>query len=976
MTMAIYHFTVKIIQRSKGKNAVAAAAYRHASKMYDNKEMREYDYSKKQDVIHSEIILPPKSPAWIEHIIDNDNVHSSSESLWNLIEEIEIRKDAQLAREIEFALPLELSEDQNLELTRAFIKEQLCLRGMVADFSIHWDVDNPHVHILLSTRELSLNGFGKKVTDWNSKDLLKELRMQWSQYANFHLKLHGIDIKIDHRSYEEQGIELIPGVHKGKAVMDMSKRGISTDIMQTAQQIAYKNFEIVSNNPDILLKKIESQHEFFSTDIIKNELEKHIAPERLHTTVKDVLTSINYHESVFTNKDIYKAIKNKGLEGAKELLFQEIMNSSSLIPLGVGQDGLSRYTTKAMFELENDIQKKVDVLFNTRHSKISTSSLNTSLLAHEKSTGTVLSDEQKNAVLHALKPSAISCIIGRAGTGKSFSMAALNRVWKDAGLKVEGVALSGVAADGLLKDANINSRTIASFNANLLNKNIVLTDKHVVVMDEAGMTDSHSMKVVLDAVTKARAKLVLVGDEAQIQPVGPGASFRAIVERIGFAKLETVYRQKEEWQRQATYYLSTGNVLKAFKAYKQHGHVNLLSSEQAAFKQLTQDWLKSYKQSANLSQQLIVAHKNDDVFKLNQLVRHERVLNGEISLGKIAKTKRGAVNIAEGDRIVFLKNDRHLGVKNGRFATLKSVNHDHNGEVSTFTAVLDGSSKEICVNLSKYDDFALGYAATVHKVQGMTVNNVFVYAGGYGWNRNLAYVAMSRHRENCHLYADTTTCKDETGLIRNLAKLGLKDSVLDYPLAFANRRGIDTTSIIKNITKHLATRLDALRCKIQHTIYKDFYQEHAAHKSLNAEPVNNVFIETKSISDLTCNEILASYVDMELKQTKLIQELHIAKASKVPNAKELTNEALLHTDKINRFVGMAMQHPEIIKHIKLLKGHKIPSIATIGGFRGVAERFAKNEYNSSDINVVLNQIRTKSLASSLQQDRSRGGRTH
>jgi ATP-dependent exoDNAse (exonuclease V) alpha subunit len=141
--MAIYHFSAKIIARSRGQSAVAAAAYRRATKFKDARLGYTQDYSKKEKVIHGEIVIPENSPAWLKTLIKTNN-HQAAEQLWNLVEQTERRKDSGLAREIVFALPLELNEQQNIALARSFIQEQFCQRGMIADFSVHWEKANPH----------------------------------------------------------------------------------------------------------------------------------------------------------------------------------------------------------------------------------------------------------------------------------------------------------------------------------------------------------------------------------------------------------------------------------------------------------------------------------------------------------------------------------------------------------------------------------------------------------------------------------------------------------------------------------------------------------------------------------------------------------------------------------------------------------------------------------------------------------------
>jgi hypothetical protein len=160
--VAIYHFSAKVIGRSSGRSAVAAAAYRSASALLDEREARTHDFSQKADVVHSEILLPEGAPErW-----------SNRGVLWNAVEAAEKRKDAQLAREVEFALPREVSREEGVVLARDFVQRTFVSRGMVADLNVHWPVDaqgeaKPHAHVMLTLREAGPEGFGLKVSAWN-----------------------------------------------------------------------------------------------------------------------------------------------------------------------------------------------------------------------------------------------------------------------------------------------------------------------------------------------------------------------------------------------------------------------------------------------------------------------------------------------------------------------------------------------------------------------------------------------------------------------------------------------------------------------------------------------------------------------------------------------------------------------------------------------------------------------------------------
>src|SRR4051812_24250396 len=203
--VAIYHFSAKVIARSHGRSAVAAAAYRSASALLDEREARTHDFSQKADVVHSEILLPEGAPErWADRGV-----------LWNAVEAAEKRKDAQLAREVEFALPRELSREEGVALARDFVQRTFVDRGMVADLNVHWPLDaqgeaKPHAHVMLTMREVGPEGFGLKVSAWNSVAELQGWREAWATRTNERLAELGHEVRIDHRSFKDQGVELAP----------------------------------------------------------------------------------------------------------------------------------------------------------------------------------------------------------------------------------------------------------------------------------------------------------------------------------------------------------------------------------------------------------------------------------------------------------------------------------------------------------------------------------------------------------------------------------------------------------------------------------------------------------------------------------------------------------------------------------------------------------------------------------------------
>ncbi|GFE72051.1 MobQ family relaxase [Chroococcus sp. FPU101] len=207
--MAIYHVSAKIISRSGGKSVLASAAYRAGDKLTDVRLGKSFDYTKKQGVDSTIILAPSNAPEWVYN----------REKLWNQVEAAENRKDSQLAREFNIALPVELSNELRKDLAKSYVQEQFVNRGMIADVAFH-DLysDNPHFHVLLTMRDITEQGFSKKKNrDWNSTELLVEQREAWANHVNAALKKIGlVEEKIDHRTLVAQGItERIAQVHLG-----------------------------------------------------------------------------------------------------------------------------------------------------------------------------------------------------------------------------------------------------------------------------------------------------------------------------------------------------------------------------------------------------------------------------------------------------------------------------------------------------------------------------------------------------------------------------------------------------------------------------------------------------------------------------------------------------------------------------------------------------------------------------------------
>lgn len=234
--MAIYHFSAKVISRAKGSSAVAAAAYRAASRLHDERLDRAHDFTNKAGVVHSEIMAPENT---LERWKDRA-------TLWNEVEAFEKRKDAQLAREVEFAIPRELDQADGIELARAFVQREFVDKGMVADLNVHWDKaedgsPKPHAHVMLTMREAGPAGFGQKVREWNASERLLHWREAWAEHVNERLAQRDLDVRVDHRSFKDQGIDLEPQDKIGPAGSRREHRGEQAERAADHHEIARRN---------------------------------------------------------------------------------------------------------------------------------------------------------------------------------------------------------------------------------------------------------------------------------------------------------------------------------------------------------------------------------------------------------------------------------------------------------------------------------------------------------------------------------------------------------------------------------------------------------------------------------------------------------------------------------------------------------------------------------------------------------------
>ncbi|MGR9209009.1 Ti-type conjugative transfer relaxase TraA (plasmid) [Rhizobium leguminosarum] len=784
--MAIMFVRAQVIGRGAGRSVVSAAAYRHRARMMDEQAGTSFSYrGGASELVHEELALPDQIPAWLRSAISGQSVAKASEALWNAVDAFEKRADAQLARELIIALPEELTRAENIALVREFVLDNLTAKGMVADWVYHDKDGNPHIHLMTTLRPLAEEGFGPKkvpvcgedgkplrvVTPdrpngkvvyklWaGDKETMKGWKIAWAETASRHLALAGHEIRLDGRSYAEQGLDGIAQKHLGPEKAALSRRDAEMYFAPADLARRQKMADRLLADPALLLKQLSNERSTFD--------ERDIA-KALHRTVDDPAVFANIRARLMASDDL-------------------IMLKPQQIDAETGKASEPAvFTTREMLRIEYDMGRSARVLAERRGFAVSDRVVAAAIRqveTQDPENSFRLDPEQVDAIRHITRDNAIAAVVGLAGAGKSTLLAAARVAWESDGRRVIGAALAGKAAEGLEDSSGIRSRTLAAWELAWASGRELLERGNVLVIDEAGMVSSQQMARLLDIAEQAEVKVVLVGDAMQLQPIQAGAAFRAITERIGFAELAGVRRQRQPWAREASRLFARGETGKGLDAYAQQGHLIEAGTRAETIDRIVADWSQARKQAIQNSttagndgrlrgdELLVLAHTNEDVKRLNEALRSVMVGEGTLGENRAFRTERGAREFAAGDRIIFLENARfvepramRLGpqhVKNGMLGTVVSTG-DKRGD-AVLSVRLD-SGRDVVISESSYRNVDHGYAATIHKSQGATVERTFVLATGM-MDQHLTYVSMTRHRDRVDLYAakDDFEAKPEWG---------------------------------------------------------------------------------------------------------------------------------------------------------------------------------------------------------------------
>lgn len=482
-----------------------------------------------------------------------------------------------------------------------------------------------------------------------------------------------------------------------------------------------------------------------------------------HTTA--IADSLIDKYATFKLQDIYTEVAilgqwTKASVTQIEHTVEQVIESEEIVDLGRDDNNNEIFTTKTMLAAERKLIELTDQLQQTNLFKIPEDIIQSSVDQQEKTCGHALSDEQTEGVFGVCQ-SGMDILQGAAGAGKSTSMRATRIAHEQMGFNVIGAAVSRQAALQLEQETGIRSSTVAKLLIDIKARKLDIKNS-VILVDEASQISTLDLLELTKCVYAEKAKVVLVGEQQQLDAITHGGALRYLSERHGCHRLETIRRQREEWAREAVHNLRIGNASKALKAFDEHGLLSFSGDRENTHNTLIKKW-QCYITENPTKQSLILAQRWADVKPLCDLARtvyqkQGKLGNEDIEITCVTGKHRFDFCFSSGEKIRFTKNDYKLGLTNGEQGTVTKVERVEN---DVFMEIKTDSGRKIKLHQSEYcnEDGRLqivhAYAMTVYASQGKTIDgDVFVYYSS-GMDRANSYVAGSRHKNNCHWFANS-----------------------------------------------------------------------------------------------------------------------------------------------------------------------------------------------------------------------------
>jgi len=748
--VAIAFARARYLSRTSGGNAVRSAAYNARDAITAERTGELFHFRHRDAPVHHEVLLP-----------EGANVRlGNSATLWNAAEAAERRKDAQVAREIVLALPADrvLSTEDRIELARSFAAEHFVSKGLAVQLDVHaphkergegegaWsegtggDHTNWHAHLLITTRRIE----GDQLAAKKARDLDPEVRKTGSRNVVTDAEAWGETWRAHQdRYFQEHGIELrvdATAAHPGEHIGPVRMRKVDCPAVARAEALRATN-EAAARDPEQVLAALTRNNATFTERELDRYLAKHLGAGPDGTPDAAQIRDISAAKAaVIGHKDLRVLHDRETGEAA------------------------GRFTTGTVREQEHTALADGAAVAGAGHHRGVHTRYREAALASR-----TLRDDQRAAFEHAIGGGGLKLVEGRAGTGKSYTLAAVREAHERAGYRVVGLAPTNAVAQDLKADGFTEAGTVHSALFGLKNGRTSWDRRTVVVVDEAAMLDSRVTGELLGEARRVGAKVILAGDDRQLASIERGGLFAELRQRHGAAEITEVTRQKVDWQRQAARDLAEGRFDTAVDAYDRHGAITWTADQDEARAALVARWKADTLANPKASR-FVFAYTNADVSQVNAELRQVRRDRGELGSPDVRfETKHGAADFAVGDRVQFTDTDKKRHLYNGNAGMITGID----ARTGQLTARLDAAAgalgREVTWAAAEFEGFRHGYAGTIYKGQGKTLDHTYLLHTHH-WRAAASYVALTRQRESAQVFVAEDTARDARQLARQMGR--------------------------------------------------------------------------------------------------------------------------------------------------------------------------------------------------------------
>jgi len=748
--VAIAFARARYLSRTSGGNAVRSAAYNARDAITAQRTGELFHFRHRDAPVHHEVLLPEGADARL----------GNSATLWNAAEAAERRKDAQVACEIVLALPADrvLSTEDRIELARSFAAEHFVSKGLAVQLDVHaphkergegegaWsegtggDHTNWHAHLLITTRRIE----GDQLAAKKARDLDPEVHKAGTRSVVTDAEAWGETWRVHQdRYFQEHGIELrvdataaYPGEHIGPVRM----RKVDSPTVARAEALRVTN-EAAARDPEQVLAALTRNNATFTERELDRYLAKHLGARPDGTP---------------------DAAQVQDITAAKTA----VMGHKNLLPLHDRETGeiAGRFTTDTVREQERAALADGAAVAGAGHHRGVTTRHREAALASR-----TVREDQRAAFEHAVAGGGLKLVEGRAGTGKSYTLAAVREAHERAGHRVVGLAPTNAVAQDLKADGFTEAGTVHSALFGIKNGRTSWDRRTVVVVDEAAMLDSRVTGELLSEARRAGAKVILAGDDRQLASIERGGLFTELRQRHGAAEITEVTRQRVDWQRQAARDLAEGRFDTAVDSYDRHGAITWTANQDEARAALVARW-KADTLADPKASRFVFAYTNADVSQVNAELRQVRRDRGELGSPDVRfETKHGAADFAVSDRVQFTDTDRKRHIYNGNAGVITGID----ARTGQLTARLDATAgvpgREVTWAAAEFEGFRHGYAGTIYKGQGKTLDHTYLLHTHH-WRAAASYVALTRQRESAQVFVAEDTARDARQLARQMGR--------------------------------------------------------------------------------------------------------------------------------------------------------------------------------------------------------------